>query len=173
MMTNLKEHDMSLAESMIQEFTQESATTKKLLERLPNDKLAWKPHEKSMTIGRLATHIAEMPTWATSITGSAELDLAAGGERPTALGSQKEILDRFQECVDGFAKALAGKSDQELLRSWKLKNGSHVILELPRVVALRSLVMNHIIHHRGQLSVYLRLNNIPVPSIYGPSADES
>jgi uncharacterized damage-inducible protein DinB len=165
--------NMGLAESMIQEFMQESATTRKLLERLPDDKLAWKPHEKSMPMARLATHIADMPHWAISIAGSDELDIAKGEANPKALGSQKEILAHFQAQVEGFKKALAGKSDQELQRSWRLKNGSHVILDLPRIVALRSFVLNHVIHHRGQLSVYLRLNNIPVPSIYGPSADES
>jgi uncharacterized damage-inducible protein DinB len=164
---------MSFAESMIQEFAQESATTKKLLERLSDDTLTWKPHEKSMTMGRLATHVAEMSAWAPIITEADELDLATRTASPSALGSCKEILEAFHAKVEAFNKALAGKSDQELLRPWKLKNGSHVILELPRVVALRSLVMNHLIHHRGQLSVYLRLNNIPVPSIYGPSADES
>jgi uncharacterized damage-inducible protein DinB len=163
---------MSMAESLVQEFMQEAGTTKKLLERLPDDKLSWKPHDKSMTMGRLATHVADMPSWAVSIAGSDELDMAAGGERPTALSSRKEILDLYQARVDGFGKALAGKTDQELLCPWKLKSGSQVFLELPRAVALRSLIMNHVIHHRGQLSVYLRLNNIPVPSIYGPSADE-
>jgi len=164
---------MSMAEDMIREFEKESNTTKKLLERIPDDRLEWKPHEKSMTMARLATHVAEMPAWAPIIAESDELDLAAREGHPRAPESHEEILDLFQKHVEGFNRALAGKSDQELMRPWKLKNGSCIILELPRVVALRSLVMNHLIHHRGQLSVYIRLNNIPLPSIYGPSADES
>jgi uncharacterized damage-inducible protein DinB len=164
---------MSIAESMIQELVGESATTQKLLERIPDDRLTWQPHEKSMSMSRLATHVAEIPSWVPLIVGSNELDLAKREPRPRELGSRKEILDIFHAQVEDTKKALAGKSDQELMLPWKLKMGDHVIFELPRAIALRSMVMNHLIHHRGQLSVYLRLNNIPVPGAYGPSADEA
>ena len=164
---------MSIAESIMQEFALEAGTTQKYMERLPDDKLAWKPHEKSMSLARLATHVAEIPSWIRIIVSSDELDLAAREPRPQELNSQKEIFDIFRAQVEDSKKALAGKNDQELMLPWKLKMGSQVILELPRAVALRSLVMNHFIHHRGQLSVYLRLSGVPVPATYGPSADES
>jgi uncharacterized damage-inducible protein DinB len=164
---------MSIADSIMQEFAVEAGTTQKYMERLPDGKLAWKPHEKSMSLARLATHVAEIPSWIRIIVSSDELDLAAREPRPQELNSQKEIFDIFRAQVEDSKKALAGKSDQELMLPWKLKMGSQVILELPRAVALRSLVMNHFIHHRGQLSVYLRLSGVPVPATYGPSADES
>jgi uncharacterized damage-inducible protein DinB len=164
---------MSFAENMIMELVGESATTQKMLERVPDDKLAWKPHEKSMSMSRLATHVAEMLSWVSLIISSDELDLAQGDHKPHELGSRKELLDRFHAVVEDTKKVLAGKTDQELMLPWKLKMGSQVLVELPRSAAIRSLVMNHFIHHRGQLSVYLRLNDIPVPGAYGPSADES
>jgi uncharacterized damage-inducible protein DinB len=164
---------MSFAESIIQELVGVSATTQKMLERIPDDKLGWKPHEKSMSMSRLATHVAEIPNWVPLIVNSDELDLAKRDPKPREHGSRKEILDLFQGVLEDTKKALAGKSDQELMLPWKLKMGSQVVFELPRAVAIRSAVMNHLIHHRGQLSVYLRLNDIPVPGAYGPSADES
>jgi uncharacterized damage-inducible protein DinB len=158
---------------MILEFAYESSITRKLLERVPEN-LAWKPHEKSMSLGRLATHIAEIAQWAGPIVTQDSFDMGAVGDyKPVTLGSRAEILDTFQKSLDAFNATLQGKSDEVMIRPWRFLKNGQLIVEHPRVVALRSFVLSHVIHHRGQLSVYLRLNNVPVPAIYGPSADES
>jgi uncharacterized damage-inducible protein DinB len=163
---------MSLADAMLQELQYECAITRKLLERIPEDKLEWKPHEKSMPLGRLATHITEIPQWAGVIVDQGELDMATIDFQPTILGSRADLLDSLQKNLDKFEDVMKGKDDQALLENWQLKHGDKVIFDLPKVAVLRSSVLNHIVHHRGQLSVYLRENDVPVPAIYGPSADE-
>ncbi len=162
---------MSIAESVIQEFMHESTTTRKLLQRLP-DNLSWQPHQKSMSLGRLATHVAELPHWASLIAGQDEFEMGATDHKPSALDSRRAILEAFERNLAGFSEVLQGKSDEDLTRTWTFRSGGQVIVQLPRVAALRSFVLNHLVHHRGQLSVYLRLNNVPLPGIYGPSADE-
>lgn len=163
---------MPLSQALLPEFDHEMATTRRVLERVPDEKLGWKPHEKSMSMARLATHVATITQWINSIVGSDSFDVKSAPPNPD-LKSRQEILGAFDSTVAAARKALAGASDEQLLKTWTLQAGGKTIFSLPRTGALRSLVMNHSIHHRGQLSVYLRLNNIPVPSIYGPSADEA
>lgn len=164
---------MKLSDAMVAEFSHEAQTTRKLLERLPDDKLSWRPHSKSMSMGRLATHIAHIPHWGETILNDRELDMSKVDTRIEERKSRKQILDYFDANVEQFQDLLAGKPDDDLSLSWTLKNGDQVVVQLPRAACLRSFILSHGIHHRGQLSVYLRENDIPVPSIYGPSADES
>jgi uncharacterized damage-inducible protein DinB len=167
---------MGLSESLLPEFDHEMANTRKTLERVPDDKSDWKPHEKSMAMGGLATHLGNIPTWANHTIDQDSLDLAPEGKPlpPVELAkSQAELLATFDANVAKARAAIAGASDQELFKPWTLLSNGNEILTLPKVAVLRSFVMNHLIHHRAQLGVYLRLNDIPVPSIYGPSADEN
>ena len=162
---------MSIADAMIGEFAQESTGTRKMLERIPEDNLLWKPHEKSMTMGRLATHLAEIPEWAETIVNHESFDMAASDYKPKEFG-KAEILELFDKNVQDFKKILSGQPDERLFQNWKLLSGDHVAVEMPRLAYLRGFVLSHGIHHRGQLSVYLRENDIPLPALYGPSADE-
>jgi uncharacterized damage-inducible protein DinB len=161
---------MSISQSFLPEFDHEMATTRKCLERVPDDKFAWKPHEKSMTMGHLASHLAEMSTWAVAGLNQDSLDL--GDYKPWSAGSQKELLESFDKNVAAARDAIAGSDDANYMKTWTLKAGGKDLMSMPKIAVVRSFVINHIIHHRGQLSVYLRENNVPVPSIYGPSADE-
>ncbi len=163
---------MSIAEAMIGEFTHESVGTRKMLERIPEDKLSWKPHEKSMTMGRLGGHLAEIPEWAATIVNDEVFDMVAADYQPKELSSKKDILDYFDKNVEAFKEVLGGQSDEHLFKNWKLKQGDHVTLDMARAVCLRSFILSHLIHHRGQLGVYLRENDVPLPALYGPSADE-
>lgn len=167
---------MGLSEALLPEFDHEMANTRKTLERVPENKLSWKPHEKSGTMGWLATHLANLPTWVVSTLDKNSLDLAPPGG--TAVGpipparSRKEVLEMFDKNVAAARAAIAGASDAHLGKPWTLLHGGKTVFTLPRIAVLRSFIMNHSIHHRAQLGVYLRLNNVPVPAIYGPSADE-
>jgi uncharacterized damage-inducible protein DinB len=166
---------MSLSEMLLPEFEHEMANTRKTLERVPDDKLDWKPHEKSMTFRSLATHLANLPTWANHAISVDEMDIAPVGAEPmraTPVNSHEEALETFDKNLNAAREAISGASDEHLLKPWSLLSGGATVLTLPRIGVLRSFVMNHNIHHRAQLGVYLRLNDIPVPSIYGPSADE-
>jgi uncharacterized damage-inducible protein DinB len=167
---------MSIAQSLLPEFDQEMANTRKALERLPEDKLQWKPDPKSMTLGRLAGHVAEMPTWATMTITTESLDINPGGKRAfeaMTATSREQVLAAFDKSVAEARKAIDGVSDQALMQNWRLLADGHEILSMPRVAVLRSLAMNHMIHHRGQLTVYYRLAGVAVPGMYGPSADET
>lgn len=166
---------MKLSESLLPEFDHEMANTRKTLERVPEDKFDWKPHEKSMALGRLATHLADIPNWAVETVNKDSIDLAPVGEPPVAqepLKSRDEILKRFDSYVASGREAIAGASDEHLLEPWSLLMGGKTLLTMPRMAVLRTWVMNHNIHHRAMLAVYLRLNDVPVPALYGPSADE-
>jgi uncharacterized damage-inducible protein DinB len=163
---------MSLNESMVAEFQQEAKTTRKLLERVPLDALGWKPHEKSMTMERLSVHIIELYGWPRMVLSMDEMDLSKWDHQPPKVNAISDLLELFDTNVAGTLDLLKGQTDEQLLKSWKLRSGEMVFFEMPRIAVLRSMVLNHSIHHRGQLSVYLRLRNIPIPSIYGPSADE-
>ena len=165
---------MSIGESMLPEFDHEMANTRKTLERVPDDKLAWKPHAKSFPMGHLASHLANLPGWTNVTIDMDEFDMAPAGEpvKSPECHSRQEVLEVFDKNVSNARAALAGISDEKIFQPWTLLAGGNQVLSLPRVAVLRSFVMNHIIHHRAQLGVYLRLNDIPVPSIYGPSADE-
>jgi uncharacterized damage-inducible protein DinB len=160
-----------LSQALLPEFDQEMQTTRRTLERVPEDKLAWKPHEKSMSLGQLATHLATMGHWADAIAGMESFDVSTAPPTPK-LNSRAEILAAFDSSTATAHKAIAATTDSEMVKPWTLRAGDKSIFTLPRVAVFRSFILNHLIHHRGQLSVYLRLNNVPVPSIYGPSADE-
>jgi uncharacterized damage-inducible protein DinB len=166
---------MSIGQSMLTEFDQEMENTRKTLERVPDEKLGWKPHEKSGTVGWLAGHIATMPGWASMTIDTEELDYApvdGPAYTPPKLESRQAILAEFDKNVAEAREALETVSDVELMKGWTLLAGGKAIFTMPRVACLRSMVFNHIIHHRAQLTVYYRLLGIPVPGMYGPSADE-
>lgn len=160
---------MSISETILPEFDLEMTTTRKVIERVPTDKGQWKPHPKSFSIGHLAQLVATMPGWLTKTILDREINLASS----TGYSYEKteDLLKAFDKHVSEARKAIAGAKDQDLTVPWSLKHGEHVIFTLPRGAVLRSTI-NHLVHHRGQLTVYLRLLDIPVPSIYGPTADE-
>jgi uncharacterized damage-inducible protein DinB len=167
---------MGLSESLLPEFDNEMANTRKTLERVPHDNPDWKPHEKSMAIGGLATHLSNIPTWAVYTIDQDALDLAPEGKplpHAKLLTSQEALLSTFDVNVAKARAAIAGADDAEFFKPWSLQSNGNTILTMPKIAVLRNFVMNHLIHHRAQLGVYLRLNDIPVPSIYGPSADEN
>lgn len=166
---------MAIKDALLPEFDHEMGTTRRLLDRAPEAQFGWKPHERSMTLGTLSAHLANIPTWCTAVLGAPVMDLATIPEdaRPKPATSRTELLAFFDKNVAAARERLATATDAEMLSPWTLKQGDQEIFTLPRVAALRSFVMNHSIHHRGQLSVYLRLHNVPLPSIYGPTADES
>lgn len=166
---------MRLSETMLPEFDQEMAGTRQTLERVPEDKLDWRPHEKSWMMKELATHVANVPSWATMTIQTEELDIAPPGEEPyrePAANSRAELLAKFDTGVAAARAALVEASDEHLLAPWSLLAGGKSFFTMPRAAVLRSFVMNHMIHHRAQLTIYLRLNDVPVPALYGPSADE-
>jgi uncharacterized damage-inducible protein DinB len=166
---------MKLSDLFLPEFDQEMKSTRATLERIPEDKLAWKPHEKSMPLGRLAGHLAELAGWGAVTINQDSLDfMPPGGQpfQPTIATSQKQVLEIFDKNRDEARRAIAGASDEHMMKNWSLLRAGQTLMTMPRVAVLRSFCLNHVIHHRAQLGVYLRLNNIPVPSIYGPSADE-
>jgi uncharacterized damage-inducible protein DinB len=162
---------MAIKDGLLADFDHEMGTTRRLLERLPDDRLSWKPHPKSMTLGGLATHLSNLPHWAETILNEPFFDLASAPPSLQEKASRAEILASF-DAARAQARAWLDKSDAEYAATWTLKRGGQEVFTVPRIAAFRSFVLHHIIHHRGQLSVYLRLNDIPVPAIYGPSADE-
>jgi uncharacterized damage-inducible protein DinB len=166
---------MSLSQTLLPEYDQEMATTRRVLERVPEDQFGWQPHEKSMTLGRLATHVAELAGWARTFLKNDSLDLAppgGSGYQPQTAASRAELLEMFDKNVAGTRAAIEATDDAALLQKWTLLKGGRTIFTLPRVAVLRTMLLNHVIHHRGQLTVYLRLTGTPVPSVYGPTADE-
>lgn len=164
---------MAIAQMMLPELKHEAASTRKVLERLKEaeDKFEWRPHPKSYSMGQLAQHIANLTTWITMAINSDELDLATNPRRQP-LSSFSDVLEVFEKNLAEATKALEGADDSLMMKKWTLRKGDHVILELPKAGVIRGMVFNHVIHHRGQLTVYLRLNDIAVPGLYGPSADE-
>ena len=166
---------MSIGKGLLPEFDQEMAKTRLSIDRVPNDKLGWTPHEKSNTMGWLAAHLARLPTWVNSAIEEDSFDLnPPGGAEPPAPvpDSVEEILDGFDRNVTSARALISEASDEQLMEPWRLLSGGEELFALPRIAVIRSWVMNHMIHHRAQLGVYFRLNDIPVPAIYGPSADE-
>jgi len=166
---------MNMAAALLPEFDREMANTRRVLERVPRERLGWKPHQKSTTMGELATHIAQLPKWAAITIRGTEFDLAPKGGssmHATPVETVEEALRRFDEHVREARAAIAGASEETLLAEWTLRAGERTVFVMPRAAVLRGMVMNHIIHHRAQLGVYLRLNDVPLPSIYGSSADE-
>jgi uncharacterized damage-inducible protein DinB len=166
---------MLLNELLLSEFDQEMKKTRNLLERVPPNRAEWKPHEKSMALGRLAGHIAELPRLAVWILGSDTLDMTpmvSGGYKPPVLDSSEELLKLFDKNVSDAREALAKTSEDDFKRVWSMQLREKILFSMPRIDTIRSMFMNHLIHHRAQLGVYLRLNNVPLPEMYGPSADE-
>jgi uncharacterized damage-inducible protein DinB len=166
---------MKMNELFLAELEREAVGTRKALERVPEGQSEWRPHERSMPMGYLASLVATMPEWIDMMVNRDELDFAPVGEnpnRPKQLQTRAELLARFDESMAKAKAALQNATDEHLLTNWRLKAGGHLISEEPRYINIRHGVMNHWAHHRGQLTVYLRLNEAAVPAIYGPSADE-
>lgn len=168
---------MSIGKRMLPEFEIEMAVTRTMLERVPEDKLDWAPHPKSMTMGRLASHLAEMPSWSPAFIEADEWDMAPtdGGAEysPPNLGTVAEMLDVFDQGVVKAKELLANVSDEAMLSSWSFKRAGEILSSAPKISVIRRMLMNHLIHHRAQLGIYLRLNDVPVPQTFGPTADES
>jgi uncharacterized damage-inducible protein DinB len=165
---------MALKDALLPEYDHEMGTTRRLLERVPDADLGWKPHDKSFSLGRLASHIANIPRWIDLTCDAPVLDLAtlpedAREKDPKAIAG---VLKAFDDNVKKGRQTIEAQTDAMMMAQWTMKQGDHEVLTMPRVSVLRSFIMNHLIHHRGQLSVYLRLRNVPIPAIYGPSADE-
>ena len=166
---------MPISQMLVPEFDHEMANTRKTLERVPEEKFGWKPHEKSMSLGGLATHLANIPSWTAHTFDRDELDIAPPGQPPRKLDEAKsraELLEAFDKNVASARAALEAASDENWQGKWSLLNGGNKIFSLPRIAVMRGFILSHSIHHRAQLGVYLRLLDVPVPSIYGPSADE-
>jgi uncharacterized damage-inducible protein DinB len=162
---------MSIADTLIMELEQEAKATRALLARVPDDKLTWKPHAKSMSLGELANHVATTP-------GAARLALCESFDASNITGppqpqSTAAIMAAFDESLAQAKNVLAGMDDAAMMKSWSFTKGGHPIMTIPRIGLFRTIMLNHLYHHRGQLSVYLRLLDVPLPSIYGPSADEN
>ena len=167
---------MPINQALLGEFDHEMANTRKTLERVPEDKFDWAPHPKSMKMGALAKHLAEMPGWIIETIQKDSLDIAPNGEtlQSPPVRNRQELLALFDKNVAAARKALAGANDDgHLMKPWTLLATGKTLLSMPRIAVIRGFVMNHGIHHRAQMGVYLRLNNVPVPAIYGPSADEN
>jgi uncharacterized damage-inducible protein DinB len=165
---------MAIKDALLPEFDHEMATTRRLLERLPEAEFAWKPHARSMALGQLAGHIANLPQWCSATLASTvfDLDALALDARPQLPASRAAVIEEFDGKVAAARNQLTSTTDAEFMTPWTLKKGGQEVFTLPRISAIRSFVMNHLIHHRGQLSVYLRLKDVPLPSMYGPTADE-
>ncbi len=166
---------MSLSQGLLPEFDQEMALARKTLERVPEGRNDWKPHEKSMTLGRLASHIAEIPGWGSVTIEQDQFDMAPPGAppyQPPVFETREALLAEFDKGVAAARRAIAAAGDDGWMQPWSLLNGGQTLFSMPRIAVLRGMIMNHLIHHRAQLGVYLRMNDVPVPATYGPSADE-
>ena len=163
---------MALIDGMLQELEQEAQTTRRVLDRVPGDKLAWRPHEKARTLGELALHVATVPgAVAELVATQSPVQVPQFTERSPQ--SAAEFIPALDESIAKAKKALSGMDDTALMATWRMMQGERELFALPRVALLRSVMLNHWYHHRGQLSVYLRELDVPIPSIYGPSADEN
>lgn len=162
---------MTIAQALLPEFDMEMAATRAVLARIPDAKFNWKPHEKSFAMGTLAQHLATIPFWGTATMDGDGFDIA-GVEKAAQLPTTREILALFDRNVGDARARIAAASDEKLAGPWTLRSGAHTVFTLPRAAVFRQMVLSHMIHHRGQMTVYLRLNDIAVPGTYGPSADE-
>lgn len=164
---------MTISDALLPEFDNEMSNTRRTLERIPEDRLTWKPHEKSMTLGRLAGHVAELPGFGTTTIETDSLNLSAREYKPLMATSREQVLEAFDRKVAEARAAIARASDDHLMKPWSLEYQGQTLFTMPRAAVIRSMMLSHLIHHRAQLGVYLRLNDVPVPAIYGPSADET
>ena len=162
---------MAFSQTLLPEFDEEMKNTRKLLELVPDDKLAYQPHVKSMTLGRLASHVAEMPVWAATTLETEVLEMAPG-TKPFIASTRAELLEKFDKGVADARARIAAASDQDWQKTWTFKYAGETVISMPRAAVMRSTVLNHLIHHRAQLGVFLRLNDVSIPGMYGPSADE-
>ena len=163
---------MAIKDAFIAELKHESSLTKKILDRVPSEKKDWKPHEKSMTLGRLATHISQTPHWISDIIHIDDFDFATRTFRSDTAASQQELIQILNDTLNTAINDLSGARDDDLEKKWTVRRGEEVMFSMPKKIAIRGWAFSHMIHHRGQLSVYLRLLDIAVPGMYGPSADE-
>jgi uncharacterized damage-inducible protein DinB len=166
---------MSLSASILPEFDMEMAKTRTTLERVPVEKFDWKPHEKSFSFMEMVNHLGRLPEWGVAIltTDSMDVDPEKGEYvPPPPAETAEEVLAMFDRSVAEFRSTLEGTADADLMKPWTLKHGEQEIFTMPRIAVIRGMILNHMIHHRGQLTIYLRLNDLPVPALYGPSADE-
>jgi uncharacterized damage-inducible protein DinB len=166
---------MRISEALLPEFDQEMATTRKILLRVPEDKLNYKPHAKSFDMGSLAIHIAQIVGWGAETIAKPDFDVAPVGAppyQPPTIKNNQELIAMLDKNIATFRTAIEGATDEQFMQPWSLLAGGKPIFTMPRVAVIRGMVINHLIHHRGALSVYLRLNDVPLPAMYGPSADE-
>lgn len=165
---------MAIKDSFLPEFDHEMGSTRRLLERVPEPDFAWRPHDKSYSLGELAAHIANLPHWLGVICEHSEIDTSVAAEeaRPKVPASVPQLLSTFDDNVRQARRQIDELGDSAMMARWTLRDGDHEVLSMPRASVLRSFVLNHLIHHRGQLTVYLRLRDVPLPSLYGPTADE-
>ncbi|MBP1636164.1 MAG: DinB superfamily protein [Acidobacteria bacterium] len=163
---------MAMKDALLPEFDHEMAVTRKVLERVPDEKFAWAPHEKSMTLGRLAGHIADIPSWVKETLTRDSIDLS-GDYTPNVPATRAQVLETFDRMVAEARPLIDATTDAQFMSMWTLKSKDQEMFSAPKAAVLRSFVFSHLVHHRGQMTVYLRLTGVPVPSIYGPSADEA
>jgi uncharacterized damage-inducible protein DinB len=166
-----KQFFMTLLQFFLEQLDQEAVTTRKMLSLVPTEKLSWKPHEKSMLMKNLATHIAELPTWIPMTLNTDELDFAQNAYKPIEISNSQELLDLFEKSLIQGREALKNGKEEALEKPWTLRNGAQIYSTTPKRDVIR-MTMSQIIHHRAQLGVYLRLLHIPIPGSYGPSADD-
>lgn len=158
---------------MVAEYVQECASTRKMLERVPETELGWKPHEKSYTLGELASHLVQSQIWTKMTVDTEKLEFNSNDFQPFIASTVKELLDTFDANVEDARTAMAGLSDSAAMANWEMWVDGKKVVEMPKVAVLRAFVLNHMIHHRGQLSVYLRMKDVPLPQVYGPTADDT
>ena len=163
---------MAMIDGLLQELEQEAQTTRRVLERVPQAHLGWKPHEKSMSLGQLALHVATVPGAVAELAAKTVAPLPTEFKQPPAT-NVSELVPTLEQSVAKARALLGGLDDQAITSTWTLMDGNREVMAMPRVAVIRAIMLNHWYHHRGQLSVYLRLLNVPVPSIYGPSADDN
>ncbi|MEM1203999.1 MAG: DinB family protein [Acidobacteriota bacterium] len=163
---------MSISQAFIGELEQEAHATRKLFAAVPDDKLGWRPHEKSMTLGKLCSHIALLPNWSKVMVEGDGLNFAEPMEPEPVAASSEELLAMFENAMETCRQCLEGKSDQDLMATWTMSRGDEVISQMPKVAVTRAWLCNHLYHHRGQLTVYLRMLDVPLPQVYGPTADD-
>ncbi len=166
---------MPIIDLFAAEFDHEMGNTRKMLERVPDDKLTWKPHEKNFTLQYLASHVANLPYWTIPSLQQDNLDIAPAGQPPyqtPMAGSRAQLLEFFDDNVAKAKAAMAGITDDYMMKPWSLLAGGHTLMTLPRWMVQRQFMMNHLVHHRAQLGLYLRLLGVAVPGMYGPSADD-
>ena len=161
-----------IREALMKEIEHEGSQTERVLARIPFENLGWKPHEKSKAIGELAIHVAQIPQWTSRILTTSEVDILTLKRHIPEIKNTEDLVNFSEENIQKAVEDLQKANDEDLMAMWTLKRGGDTFFTLPRVVVIRNMAMNHLVHHRGQLTVYLRLLNIPVPGIYGPSADE-